>query len=158
MLLSVIASLFFLYHPFYVSVTEINHNAKDKRIEVSCRIFFDDFEDVLEKNYKVQMDIVKPTDRKKIDLMIADYVKKHLLIKADGKAVNLTYVGYQIEEDACWSYFEATKIGKVKQLEVSNDLLFAEFRTQTNMLQVTANGQEKSTKLDNPESKAVFNY
>ena len=27
-------------HPFYVSVTEINHNAKDKTIEISCKTFF----------------------------------------------------------------------------------------------------------------------
>lgn len=158
LLQKLVTGFFVLLHPFYVSVTEINHNVKDKRIEVSCRMFFNDFEAVLEKNYKMQLDIIKPADKKRLDLIIADYVKKHVIIKVDGKALNLTYLGYQIEEDGCWCYLEAVKIPKVKQLEVKNDLLFAEFKTQTNMLQVSANGQEKSTKLDNPESTAVFNW
>ena len=32
-----------LLHPIHVSVTEINHNAADKTLEVSVRIFTDDF-------------------------------------------------------------------------------------------------------------------
>ena len=36
-------------HPLYISVTEINHNSKDKILEVSCKIFTNDFETVLEK-------------------------------------------------------------------------------------------------------------
>lgn len=39
-------------HPFHVSTTEINHNAKDKSLEITCRIFTDDFEAILGKNYK----------------------------------------------------------------------------------------------------------
>ena len=27
-----------LWHPFYVSVTEINHNAKQQTLEISCKI------------------------------------------------------------------------------------------------------------------------
>ncbi len=38
-----------LSHPFYVSVTEISHNAKDKTLEISCKLFSSDFETVLEK-------------------------------------------------------------------------------------------------------------
>src|SRR6476661_2375693 len=34
-------------HPFHVSTTEINHNATDKTLEISCRIFTDDFESCL---------------------------------------------------------------------------------------------------------------
>jgi Domain of unknown function (DUF6702) len=36
-------------HPLYISVTEINHNAKDRILEVSCKIFTNDLETVLEK-------------------------------------------------------------------------------------------------------------
>ena len=30
-------------HPLHVSVIEINHNAADKTLEISCKIFTDDF-------------------------------------------------------------------------------------------------------------------
>ena len=36
-------------HPLYIAVTEINHNAKDKILEVSCKVFTNDFETVLEE-------------------------------------------------------------------------------------------------------------
>ncbi len=151
-------SILSVLHPFYVSMTEIKHNAKDKRMEVSCRMFFDDFEHILEKKYNVQIDILKPADRKKVDLIIADYIKKHVRIKVDGKAITLNYLGYQIDEDACWCYFEVNNIRKVNRLEVFNDLLFTEHKPQINMLQVTVKGKEKTTKLDNPQSTAVFNF
>src|SRR6266536_6578818 len=38
-------------HPFHVSTTEINHNAQDKTLEITCRIFTNDFETILKKNY-----------------------------------------------------------------------------------------------------------
>jgi hypothetical protein len=43
-------------HPFHVSVVEINHNETDKTLEISCKIFIDDFEKVLAQNYKVKVD------------------------------------------------------------------------------------------------------
>jgi hypothetical protein len=38
-------------------VTEINHNAADQTLEISCKLFTDDFEKVLSKNYKVKADL-----------------------------------------------------------------------------------------------------
>jgi hypothetical protein len=39
-------------HPIYVSVTEIQHNAKDKTLEISCKIFTSDFEAILKSKTK----------------------------------------------------------------------------------------------------------
>ena len=36
-------------HPFYVSVTEIQENTKDKILEIACKIFTYDFENDLGK-------------------------------------------------------------------------------------------------------------
>ena len=30
-------------HPYYISVVEINHNPTDKTLEISCKIFTNDF-------------------------------------------------------------------------------------------------------------------
>ena len=42
------------FHPFYISITEINHNAKDKTLEISCKMFAEDLEETLNKNYKTK--------------------------------------------------------------------------------------------------------
>ena len=35
-----------IFHPFYVSVTEIVHHKNTGTVQVSVRIFFDDFENI----------------------------------------------------------------------------------------------------------------
>ena len=57
------------FHPFYVSVTEINHNAKSKTIEISTKIFFDDLERDIENESKTSFDIVKPVDKAKVNAL-----------------------------------------------------------------------------------------
>lgn len=158
MLQVLLISFFHFFHPFYVSVTEITQNPKTKTVQVSVRVFFDDFENALDHKYKAKLNILKPVDRKKVDLLIADYLQKHLQIKANQKPLLLKYIGYEIEEDAAWCYFETEKLGTIKNFDIRNDILFDEHDSQSNMVHVTLNGQRKSTKLDNPKAEARLTF
>jgi len=149
---------FAMFHPFYVSVTEVNHNAKNQSIEISCRMFYDDLERELNKTAHPQIDIVKPKDKALVNQMIADYVKKHVNIKVDGKPLTLSFVGYEIQEDGAWSYFEIKGVSKPKQITVHDDLLYSAHPEQINMIHTTVNGERKSTKLDNPAADATFSF
>jgi hypothetical protein len=148
----------FALHPFYVSVTEITHNAKTQSVEISCRMFYDDLEHVLEKQYHTRLDIVKPTNKEQLNKLINDYVHKHLLIKIDGRVLNPAYVGYEIQEDGAWAYLEVKGVPKARKIEVHDELLYSEHTEQINMLHVTVNGERKSTKLDNPDANASFSF
>lgn len=147
-----------LFHPFYVSLTEMQHNEKAKRLEVSCKVFSNDLEAMLEKNYQTRIDLLKPQDRARIEPLLQDYLQKHLQVQVDGKPVTFRFLGYEIEEDATWCFLEAVKVGPLRRLEVKNDILFAEHPSQTNMLHVTVKGRRQSTKLDNPQSQASFRF
>jgi len=158
MLQYLLAACLSIFHPFYVSVTEINHNAKTQSVEISCRMFYDDLEHVLEKQYHTQLDIVKPKNKQQLNQFINDYIHKHLVVKVDGKVLNPAYLGYEIQEDGAWSYFEVKGISKALKVEVYDDLLYTEHTEQINMLHVIVNGERKSTKLDNPEANASFSF
>lgn len=147
-----------IFHPFYVSVTEITQDPKTKTVQISVRVFFDDFEKSLDHQYKEKVNILKPVDRKKVDQLIADYVKKHLQIKVNQQPIAFKYLGYEIEEDAAWCYFETGATPVIKNIEIKNDVLFAEHESQSNMIHVTVNGQRKSTKLDNPKNSASLSF
>jgi len=147
-----------IFHPFYVSVTEVDYSPKTKTVQVSVRVFFDDFESALDKRYKTSINILKPKDRKQVDGLISDYVKNHLQIKANNKLLTLKYLGYQIEEDAAWCYFETEKVAPIQKLNIQNDILFEQHDSQINMIHATVNGKRKSTKLDNPEKSVEFSY
>jgi hypothetical protein len=146
------------FHPFYVSVTEIEQNQKSKSIEVSVRVFYDDFEKALNKEYNTRINIVKPIDRKKVNLYIEAYLKTHLKIKANGKPLALKYMGYEIDEDASWCYFESDPQPAAKNLAVQDDILFEAHPSQSNMIHAIVDGLRKSTKLDNPSREAIFTF
>ncbi|WP_207428002.1 DUF6702 family protein [Pedobacter sp. SYSU D00535] len=66
-MLQLITSIFALIHPFFVSVTEIRHNEKTKSLEISSKLFFDDFEHALGANYKQKLDILNPSEKRRLD-------------------------------------------------------------------------------------------
>lgn len=147
-----------VFHPFYVSVTEIVYNKNPGTVQVSVRIFFDDFEKALEKRNKTEVNILKPVNKKEVDAMIAAYIKDHLKVSVNDKNLDLKFQGYEIEEDAAWCYFETSQVGGIKHLHIKNDLLFEQHSSQSNMIHAIVDGKRKSTKLDNPKSEADFAY
>ncbi len=145
-------------HPLYITVTEINHNAKDHTLEISCKMFTNDFEAALEKFGNSKVDLADTRDKTAADKLIAAYVQKKLLLKADGQAVALQYVGFEKETDATWCYFQVPNITTVKKLDINNSLLYDSFDSEINIMHVTVNGDRKSTRLNNPDAHAVFEY
>jgi hypothetical protein len=141
-------------HPIFVSVTEIEHNPTDKTLEVSCKIFTDDFEKVLRTAYKTNVDLINPTNRPAMDKLVSDYVQQHLKLTVDGKAINMKYLGYEIIEEGVYSYYEAAGISQVKNISIFNNLLYEHTPEQMGLMHITVSGNRKSTKLNNPESRA----
>ncbi len=145
-------------HPFYMSVTEIRYNTPRKTLEISCRIFSDDLENALKKQYNTTFDIIRPANRPTVDSMIAQYIGRHLQVKADGKPFSLRYLGYRIEEDAAWCFLEITGVPALKKLELRNDILYKEHPSQSHMIHAIVNEKRQSTKIDNPKTEAGFSF
>jgi hypothetical protein len=144
-------------HPLYTSVTEIEYNEKEQSVEVTCRLFTDDFESILRKNYNTKVDLFND-GFKNAATYIPAYIKKNLALTVNGKAVTLQYIGYERKNEACWCYFEATGIPTPNKMEVTTTLLYDFTDKQINMIHATVNGNRKSTKLNHPESKALFDW
>ncbi|HKO80909.1 MAG TPA: DUF6702 family protein [Chitinophagaceae bacterium] len=147
-----------LLHPLHVSVTEINYNAADKTLEISCKLFTDDFEKVLAQNYKTKIDLINPPDRPAMEKLVSDFIFTHLSIKADGKPVKASYLGYEKDNDAIYSYFQVDNVPSVKKIEITNNILHELFTDQINLMHVMVGGKRKSYKLDYPETKAEFSF
>ena len=145
-------------HPFHVSVVEINHNAADKILEISCKIFTDDFEKVLAQNNKTKVDLINPTDKAAMDSLVKKYIISHLSLSADGNPVKLSYIGFEKENEAVYSYLQADNITSVKKIEITNNLMHDLFKDQLNLMHVIVGGNRKSTKLDYPETTAKFEF
>lgn len=143
-------------HPLYISVININHNAKDKVLEVSVRIFTDDFENTLKKYSTTKIDLTHPADKALADKLVSNYLLNKLQIKADNKSTTLHYVGFEQQQESIWIYFEVPNIASVKKIEVNTNILYDYQEKQINIIHAKVNGDEKSFRLDNPKSYAAF--
>ncbi|RFM29099.1 DUF6702 family protein [Deminuibacter soli] len=145
-----------LMHPFYVSMTDIQHNTTNKSLEISVRIFTDDFEGALRKNYPGKIDLIHPPDKNAINHDVADYINKHLQLQVNGKPAPYTFVGFEQQEESTWCYFEVSNVATLQQLQITNTLLHDYNTNQINMMHIKTGSKEKSDKLDYPDAVAKF--
>lgn len=145
-------------HPLYVSVSEVNYNGTDKNLEISCKIFTDDFEKTLTSLYNKKVDLFNPKDKAETDRQVSDYVRKRLVIKLDGKDVALEFVGFERENDAIWSYFQAAVPTAPKKVDISNSILYEAYDKQLNLMHVSVGGTRKSMRLNYPDKEAKFEF
>lgn len=158
MLNSLLNILLLLLHPFYVSITSVDYNEQASRLEISARIFYDDLETALKDGSDLKIDLINPTDKSAMDSLLAGYFSNHFRLSVNGKPVSVHYVGYEVDEDVAWCFLEVPDITHVEQLRIDNRILLDHFPKQSNILHVTAYGKRQSTKLDNPERTAVFDW
>jgi hypothetical protein len=145
-----------LLHPFFIGVTEVQHNAVDKTLEISVKLFAEDLEKTIVKVNHQQIDIGNTKDSAKANQLIAAYIKQHLLLNVDGKAVQLQWVGFENEREAIWCFLQVGNIPNAQKITIDNSLLYEAFEQQINLMHVTVNGVRKSNKLEFPQQKAEF--
>lgn len=143
-------------HPFHVSVIEINHNTADRTLEISCKIFTDDFEKSLAKNYKTKVDLINPPNKAAMDTLVKKYLLSHLAIKANGKPVVFDYLGFENDREAAYGYIEVRGVSSVSSIDISTSIMYDMFEDQMNIFHVTVGGKRKSTKLNFPDKETVI--
>lgn len=138
-------------HPLHVSTTEVDFNSKEKTLEISCRIYTDDFESILGKQAKSKIDLSNPALHKSMDEHVKKYLQTHLRLTVNGKTANMDYVGFEKDNEATNVYLEVQNINNLQQLEARNSVLYDLFDDQMNILHVTRNGGRKSVRNNYPE-------
>ncbi len=146
-------------HPIHLCTVEIVHNAADKNLEITCKIFWDDFETTLTKaNNTVRVDLMNAKKELDNNKLISSYINNHLLITLDGKPVTLSFVGFEKEDVVIYSYLEVANIATVKKISITNSLMHEMFDDQIEIVHVIVNGNRKSTKLEYPAKQADFEF
>ena len=146
------------YHPIFVSVLNIEQNAKSNSLEVSCKIFTDDFEKALRKTYHTHIDLLDANAKASMDKYINDYVQRHLKIYVNSNTMSLKMLGFEQEEEGIICFFETGNIGFAKNITITDNILY-EFETQQmGLIHCTLNGNTQHYKLNNPEDRADFKF
>lgn len=145
-------------HPLHVSVTEIEMDEKEKRLEVMMRVFVDDLETTLRQSLKQpELDILNPKSQT-LDQMMETYLRSRFKLSLDGKAQTFKYLGHEQENEAFIFYIEVDKVRKWKSIQVQNDIITEVFDDQSNLVHVNWGGTVRSLRLtrSHPVDKLSF--
>lgn len=147
-----------LFHPFYLSLTEIRYNNTNQSLEIAQKIFWDDLEVALGNKNKTKVDFLNPKNKADLEKMVQAYLLEKNEIKVNGQTAKLSYLGFEIEEDAAWFYMEATNIPLPKKVEIKSDILIESFESQQNIINFYLDKSPKSLILykDNERGELVF--
>ena len=160
LLLCIIAPLFAFTtaHKFYVSVTNIEHNTKEKSLQITTRIFIDDFQRVLNERYDFKEELTTEKEPKVVEEMMQKYLAKKIKIWVNGELKSFNFLGKKYEDDVTVCYLEVKGVENVHSLEVENDLLYEIEEDQQNLVHVKINNQRKSLLLVKENDKGLLKF
>lgn len=137
-----------LAHPFHVSVCDIEYNSKTSSLEISQRVFLDDLEEALRrKSGWTTLDVMNPSDKKRFDALVKEYVMESLSLSVNNSKATATYLGQEVESDALWCYLEVTGVNNLSSITVGNTILIESFPDQVNLVHIKKDGKIRSLKL-----------
>lgn len=137
-------------HPYYVSVTEIEYDLQRREVGVACKFFVDDLEEAIRDAGAGKTDLIKG-DKTRNTKLLEEYLSAHLGIMADGRKLDLKFIGFQLDQEAIWCFLEAGAVAPFKKLSVRGDMLFELRKDQINLFHATVNGTRKSYRLVMPD-------
>lgn len=122
-------------HKFYLSVTQVYYKESQNALQITMRIFTDDFDAQLEQAYghQCRLDTDKESDR--AGDYIESYTTERFVIYLDGERQKLSFLGWKYDMDQTVVYLELPQSGfkKARSIGVQNKLLLGAFEEQKNM-------------------------
>lgn len=157
-LLSLAARPDVLAHEYYVSLGEFRYNEERSCFELSLRIFPDDMDRALEDIHGTNPMLLTRREHSTSDSLLALYFRETLELTANGKALEIKFLGKEAESDAMWCYLESTACGLPEQVVIRNAILTEVFADQVNICQVYVGEQNRGLLLnrDQPSGELKF--
>ncbi|MCS6807593.1 MAG: hypothetical protein RML40_02770 [Bacteroidota bacterium] len=149
-----------LQHPIHASIMVIDFNPAPRSLEISCKIFADDLEEIIRKTTGIQLYIGSAKEiPSQTNAKLEEYLRKHFSAEADGKALSRwVFIGQELEGDAVWCYIEVPNVSPPKRLIVSNTILMDLYDDQTNLVNVNIYGQRRSAVLRKSRTSEVLEF
>ncbi|GJM28424.1 MAG: hypothetical protein DHS20C17_10590 [Cyclobacteriaceae bacterium] len=135
-----------LLHPFHISVCEIEHDEEDQSLQITSRIFQDDFETAL-KSTGEKDGFFSNTEKSETNHVLKKFFNEHLRLIIDSSPVTARFIGFEIEENVIWCYLEVEKVDKLSEIQLTYTVLIDTFNDQINLAHIKYHDQVKSLKF-----------
>jgi hypothetical protein len=146
----------FVIHKFYVGMFQLNYVEPKKELQITTRLFIDDLNLALEKNYKKKTNLGEPNQSLQDVELLQKYILQKLKISSEGKNFKLQFIDTEIENNVMICYIKVQNISKLKTLSVENSILMEVYASQQNIIQFNNNGIKSSKVLNEDSIVAVF--
>ena len=158
MLLSIGLSSFG-FHKFYVGVYQVNYAAEKKMIQITSRIFLDDLNNGLEKQYHKKTFVGTDKETPGDEELLKKYLAENFRIKINGQSKPITFLSKEVENgDVLVCYSGIKDISKFNTIEISNTILVDWNSDQQNITHVSAFDTKRSVLFSASSRKEVLKY
>ncbi|AUP78406.1 DUF6702 family protein [Flavivirga eckloniae] len=145
-------------HKYYISVTQINFVEEKQSVQITTRVFIDDFENLLRERYDESITLAIGDEPKTIETYIGKYLKESIKIKINNEETALTFIGKEYDQDIMRCYLEIEDVKSIESFEVSNKVLFDLFKEQQNIIKTKINSKQKSFILIREKDNALLKF
>lgn len=151
---------FVTMHKYYVSVTSIKYSDKEHTLQITSRVFIDDFDELLKQRYGIKSDLATKNENKLAANYIKKYVKQKFHIYVNGKEVEVTYLGKEYDTDNMVLYLEVQNIYNkdLKTVEVESTVLTDIYEEQKNIVHFKFFKNKKSVVLTRSNNKGMLKF
>lgn len=131
-------------HPYYVSTLEIDYRPDRAALQITMRVFTDDWQLMLNTNYDKSLRLDPDTDTEQVVTHSADYLQQHLELNLNGTDVTPRVLGKEYQDDQLVLYLEVAGVVELQTLAVSHRILFSELEGQQNIVRIKTPTNRKS--------------
>ena len=143
-------------HPYYVSTLEIDHRPDRAALQITMRVFTDDWQLVLNTHYDKTLRLDPDTDTEQVLTHSADYLQQHLGLNLNGTDVTPSVLGREYQDDQLVLYLEVAGVAELQTLGVSNRILFAELEGQQNIVRIKTPTKRKNYLQTQGQARDLF--
>lgn len=150
---------FMAAHKFYVSVTQVNYSAEAEALQITSRVFIDDYENVLTMRYGDTLHLATKEEAAHADTYIEKYLRTKFVLRINDRETAYRFLGKRYDNDIMVCYLEVPAIppNSIKSIEIQNEILTDLFEEQKNIVHLLINDTRKSFVLERENNKAMLN-
>mgnify|MGYP004062477861 CR=1 FL=1 len=143
-------------HPYYVSTLEIDYRPNRAALQITLRVFTDDWQLMLNTHYDKNLRLDPDTDKEQVVIHSTDYLQQYLELNLNNTNVTPIVLGKEYQNDQLVLYLEVTGVAELQTLTVSNRILFAELEGQQNIVRIKTPTKRKSYLQSQGKARDIF--
>jgi len=146
--LLIITTICSFTHPVHVSVTNIEYNIVEKKIEIATKVFSADLALAL-NNYSKNKFPIERTITERDKKWVERYLKSKIEIFINKKNVtkNLKISQMKTDDIYLWIYYEIQEKSEIQHVKIRNTLFLDLFSDQSNLVISSFNKKENAYKF-----------